>query len=1443
MNKKISQFELTTKLQEQDLITLVQDGSNKNITSGSFTTSLSGTFATNERVDAVEEDVEILDTKVNDNYKDLSNKIVEGDTSVTTNLNSAITSYYDVLNNKIITLDTKHDTDMSEIGGTMQEWIDDIDNRSTLQQLQDALSRLTVAENTITALAEVIANGGGSGSTPGYHTQSTATIFPLSGYYKANDASPLATSDTLNQALSKLENQVEAVSSSSGSLPVIKSTETTQPSDGTLYTSLKTEKTFLNKYGDTAEGRIDFKNGLQGGTIFRSGWDGQGASLYPFGTKWNLELDNLFVRGNMTVNELTVNEIKAVGGDLLVTLGDMKCTKVETLADGYKCYFDTEDGTKYNEFVVNDMAICQQFDGKNVKRYWRKVNEVGRDYIVLSKDVCEPNSSEPGEGDTILQLGHMYEADPDYNLQMDERRNAIYISAKGMNAPRLTFYKGIDEFTLADDPVAGVVRERVVIGGEQTKFVGTIYQTSNTGIVRVPVYKGLWVSGNTYYYYDQVSHNGSLWICMKPDGTTAEPKDEEDDWQKQVSKGEAGTPSDDVAKWVEITGDRLFLYETPDDSGTPTPSTISLMANVHGMTNPSFKWTRLDTGVTMGTYSSLEVFYTSLNKGQRTLSLRCTVTNSDGGEYYDDVQLAKLFNGAEGADAYYVDLSNGTAVIPYDESGNPKIVISEIYTDVMAYHGINAISIKNMTIKSVKGTATAHVDLASNRVYLDTLNSTTAEITIGVTLEDGYAIDKVWYIGTTKDGENGFNGEDAMYMTMTGEQYFHYKSGETVPNPTYIDISTSTTNVNGATYKWYYSEAGKYSWNLIQNGVGPTLRVQYNSAWMNIADEVTFKCVVTDSVGNEFYDFITINKVRDGENVYRGSLQNENCSIVTDENGNFTADAARVATTTSKLRYGNEEVTNYTLQGYGTPYYGTGPSLNYNSSTKELSYPTDKLSAFTSDALVYKIDFYTTVKESNTKVDTVDFVISKSKQGITGQDGKQEVTIYICSNSTPSRPTFTTLPTATGAYNWSLDAHYLSSYTTWSSKGTYNPNTNSIDLIPNTSYRWTEPVKFSGKDGVNGQDSYSPYIGSDGYWHYYDDASQQYVKGRYAQGATGATGSAGPAGPALVFRGDFSSSKTYYWTDDRRDVVKHNGQYYIVKSKGHTSSISGFQVMSSFEMVATGLLLAQTANIAGWNFDPTGIIYSANKCVVLDPGNDANASAQVIAIGDEDLLQDITNIGNVTRYNKGKINMYKSGIITLGPLDGNGRATAGISGYGNGSGEVRIWAGKPFDDGTSQGNRFWAPFRVYQDGRLVANSATIAGSISASTATFTGNVSVGSLSGWNIPGVKTICHYGSNLRGTIYSQGGCQVSSISRTGTGEYTVYHNIGHTNYVVLWQGQARTNSPYSDSAGFRGTVGVASTSSSSFKIICVDTDNNRHDVGDKDDAIDLVIIGYAQ
>lgn len=1440
MNKKISQFELTNQLQEQDLITLVQNNANKNITGAGFTTSLSKTFATNNRIDTIEDNIDILDSTIKDNCDDLCDKIIEGDESVTNNLGSTINSYYDVLNNKIITLEVKHDSDISKSNNTIQEWIDDIDNRSTLEQLQDTLNRLTVAENTITALAELIASGGGEGIAPGYHTQGTSTIFPLDGYYRHNDASPLSTTDTLNQALSKLENQVAAVADSSGSLPVIKSNDYTPASDNSIYTSLKTDKTFIKKEGDVATGKIIFEQGIQGGTIFQSGWDGQGASLYPLNTKWNLELDNLFVRGNLTVNEVTVNEIKAVGGDILVTLGDMKCIKVEILSDGYKCYFDDEDGTKYNSFIVNDMAICQQFDGEHVKRYWRKVNEIGRNFIVLSLDVCEQGSAIPQEGDIILQLGHMVEADPEYNAAMEERRNAIFISAKGANAPRITYYKGIDEFTLADDVANDVIRERVVIGGEQTKFVGTIYQTSHTGIKRVPIYQGYWVAGNTYYYYDQVSHKGSLWICMRPDGTTAEPSDDEDDWQKQVEKGDDGDRGDDVAKWVEITGDRLFLYETADDGGIPTPTSLTLTANTYGIKNPTYTWTRIDTNTIVGTYSTLEIPHSMIEKGTRTVSYRCTVINEDGGSFYDEVQIAKLYNGAEGIDAYYIDLSNGTIVIPYDKFGNPKITIGELYTDIYAYRGITPIAISKATYTVTKGTATAHFNNMFNRVYLDSLDSTVAEITLSITLMDGYTIDKVWYIGSTDDGEDGFDGEDASYVYMTGEQYFHYKSGASVPTPTSITLTADSKNIAGATYKWYYSLAGKYSWNLISGETTNTLVVRYNSTAMNAGDEVTFKCVVTNAAGAEFYDFLTINKVRDGENVYRGSLQNENCSIVTNDKGEFTSSAAQVAKTTSRLKYGNQEITNYYLTGYSTPYYGNGPALVYDSSAKSLSYPVSNTSAFTSDALVYKIDFVYNVNGINTIVDTVDFVISKSKQGSAGEKGNQEVSIYINANSKPARYTGNTLPTGTSGGSWSVDPYYSATVTTWISKGLYNPNTGRIIMAEGATYLWSDPVAWSGKDGENGfdgQDGYSPYVDFEGNWWYWDAITGKWVSGGPARGPEGETG---PAGPALMFRGMFDAAKLYYFDDIRRDVIKYkkiiyNDQgeeigfeyiYMIVREKGTTNNLQDFEPISSFEMIATDMLLAQKAAIAGWQFDPAdeGFIYSANGSVCLRGANDED-ELPVIAIGrvPTGLTTSIVDDKVVKHINsKAPLKIYADGRITVGA--GVDSSNAGMYGEGTEASAIRFWAGNTF------ANRNIAPFRVNQNGDLWASNADITGTITCNTL----NLGIGGINGYNAPGIRTIWHFGLG-NGTVVSFGSKRIDRFTLNGT-QITLFHNLNTTNYTVLFVGCKR----YGDSNSLIGFMRLLAINTNNCIVEFYNSKGEAYGIGEQA-SVDIILFGY--
>ena len=1188
MNKKISQFEVTTSFEDNDILTLVQDKTNKIIHKDDFETSLSGTFATNERVDGIEEDVANLDIKVDNNYTDLSNKIVEGDTNVTNNLSSNINSYYDVLNNKIITLEDKHDKDLTEVNDTVQGWIDTIDDKSTKEQLQNLLNRLIEDENIITALADLIANGGGSGEAPGFHTQPTSTIFPLSGYYKGENADPLTTTDTLNQALGKLECQIDNIaSSSSGSLPLIKTGQTTAPSDGTIYTSGKVKEDYLRKDGDTATGYTTFLAGIQGGKTFRSGWDGEGASLWPVNTKWHLEVDDLFVRGNLTVNELIVNEIKAVGGDILVTMADMEIVEVVDGSDGWTCYFDDEDGTKYNQFRVRDQAICQKFDGKNVKRYWRMVSEVGNNFIVLSKSVCEPGSANPEVGDKVLLLGHRVEADPELNSSMNDRRNAIFISAKGEGSPRIAFYDNIDDFTLAG-------KDRTVIGKE-SKFVGTLMQTTETGdVVRVPVYRGEWNPDTTYNYYDQVTYQGSLWIAMK-DGITSVPGPDNDEWQLQVSKGDSGKPGDDVAKWVEITGTRLFLYDTPDYSGTPTPSSVVLYCNTYGMTNPTYEWRLLTEPIeVIGNNVSTEIPHTIFTT--RTANVRCVVTDSDGSQYYDDIQIAKLANGAEGLDAYYVDLTNSTVNIPYDSSGNtPLVNLNTIYTEVYAYHGIDPIEIVSIEASTINGSAT--VEIQNNRITLSTITTVSATIRLTIKVTDATILTKDWYINKTHDGESGFDGVDAAYVMVTGEQVFKYASNANTPIPATINLLATAFNIESPMFYWYWALPGTNDWQELVNETGNNLLVSPTGNYFSGNNEVTFKCEVTSTNGGATYmDMMTINKLydgKDGEGGYRGTLTNEAHTVSANFNGEVDPTELSRAVTETRLWFGIDQIENNNYSITSTLISGNG-SVNVDNTNKKVT-----VTSLTSDTAVWRIHFLVDAKE----VDVCDFTVTKAKGGAAGY---QPISIYCMTNSTPSRPTLTTRPsssgTSSGGYTWYLDPTYSTSYATWESHGNIDPNNNGVVVVDQTTgYRWTAPVKISGKDGEQGPQG-----------------------DRGPAGSSGSDGSDGLDGPGLNYRGAWTSGKTYGWTAGNagnvRDVVKDGSYYYMwnkyyrgtapVASSSNKPSNSYTTVDgtsgrywtrfgSSFESIATGLLLAETATIAGWEFADQ-YIYAQSNTMRLD---------------------------------------------------------------------------------------------------------------------------------------------------------------------------------------------------------------------------------------------------
>lgn len=81
-------------------------------------------------------------------------------------------------------------------------------------------------------------------------------------------------------------------------------------------------------------------------------------------------------------------------------------------------------------------------------------------------------------------------------------------------------------------------------------FTGTINQVRPDGTpVLVANDRGQWESGTKYEFYDRVSHNGILWLCVAEEGTDTEPSKENADWLLQVDKGEDGAGLTYIGRW------------------------------------------------------------------------------------------------------------------------------------------------------------------------------------------------------------------------------------------------------------------------------------------------------------------------------------------------------------------------------------------------------------------------------------------------------------------------------------------------------------------------------------------------------------------------------------------------------------------------------------------------------------------------------------------------------------------------------------------------------------------------------------------------------------------------------------------------------------------------------------------------------------------------------
>ena len=72
-------------------------------------------------------------------------------------------------------------------------------------------------------------------------------------------------------------------------------------------------------------------------------------------------------------------------------------------------------------------------------------------------------------------------------------------------------------------------------------FTGTVTQVKPDGTpVKTANDRGAWVNNTRYDYYDRVSHDGCIWLCVNEDGTDTEPMNTNPSWLKQVDRGMNG---------------------------------------------------------------------------------------------------------------------------------------------------------------------------------------------------------------------------------------------------------------------------------------------------------------------------------------------------------------------------------------------------------------------------------------------------------------------------------------------------------------------------------------------------------------------------------------------------------------------------------------------------------------------------------------------------------------------------------------------------------------------------------------------------------------------------------------------------------------------------------------------------------------------------------------
>lgn len=187
----------------------------------------------------------------------------------------------------------------------------------------------------------------------------------------------------------------------------------------------------------------------------------------------NIVCDNIQVNGSLKTFNIEVDEVKSIGGQVILSPGHAIVSAVEDLpsenAYSLSWEFRDKDGNvidAMNQFQVGDQILCHTFDIPNNRYYWALCTEVdtlaklsptdekyqdilekhNARYILISKNDYIGNAI-PKVGDEIVVLG---------NRTIANRQNAIVLCTNGtpyndndIESPAIIQYEGISSFNLS----------------------------------------------------------------------------------------------------------------------------------------------------------------------------------------------------------------------------------------------------------------------------------------------------------------------------------------------------------------------------------------------------------------------------------------------------------------------------------------------------------------------------------------------------------------------------------------------------------------------------------------------------------------------------------------------------------------------------------------------------------------------------------------------------------------------------------------------------------------------------------------------------------------------------------------------------------------------------------------------------------------------------------